>query len=290
MKTPDLLVDASWLSAHVRHPGVRVVNVGWSAKGGMVVTQREFEDGHIPGAAHVDVDTHLASKRFVGGPGRHPLPTPERFADRMAALGVDDEMLVVAYDAAGGSFAARLWWMLWVTGHRAVVLDGGLPAWQEGGGALETGPALARDRAMFTAVAWPTDRIVSADAVRSTIRSGAAPVLDARVEARYRADEEPLDPVAGHIPGARSAAWTANLGDDGRFLPAAALAERYRALGVTGDAAIAYCGSGVTACHDIFAMRLAGFGDTRLYEGSWSDWIHDETNPIATGDEPGTLA
>jgi thiosulfate/3-mercaptopyruvate sulfurtransferase len=286
---PDLLVDAAWVAAHVRHPGVRVVDVRWSAKGGSVVARRDFEDGHIPGAAFLDVDRQLSGRSFVDGPGRHPLPTPERFAQTMAGLGVDDEMLVVAYDDVRGTVAARLWWMLWVTGHDAVLLDGGLEAWRAGQGAVETGPPAPRDAASFSVVPWPADRIASASAVESTIRVGSAPVLDARVEERYRGEVEPLDPVAGHIPGARSAPWTGNLDADGRFLSPEALRERYAALGVTGDAAIASCGSGVTSCHDIFAMRRAGFGDGRLYEGSWSDWVHDGTRPVATGDAPGAL-
>jgi thiosulfate/3-mercaptopyruvate sulfurtransferase len=286
VRLPGSLVDAAWVSGHIRKPGVTIVDVRWSARGGPNVARREFEDGHIPGAAFVDVDRDLSTKPFAGGPGRHPLPTAEAFADLMATLGVDDEMFVVAYDDVRGSVAARLWWMLWITGHQVALLNGGLDAWIEGGGVVERGPANRRPKALFSPVPWPKDRIVSADAVALTLRAGTAPVLDARVEERYRGETEPIDPVAGHIPGALSASWTGNLDERGRFLSAEALRERYEGLGVSGDAAIAYCGSGVTACHDLFAIHRAGFGDARLYEGSWSDWIQDRARPVATGREP----
>ncbi|MGZ4150360.1 MAG: sulfurtransferase, partial [Actinomycetota bacterium] len=203
---------------------------------------------------------------------------------KMASIGVDDEMIVIAYDDVRGSVAARLWWMLWITGHQVALLDGGLEAWVRDGGVPERGPARPRERALFTPVPWPTDRIVAAGAVESTIRAGTAPVLDARVAERYRGEVEPYDPVAGHVPGARSAPWVDNQDADGRFLPPEVLRERYGALGVTNDAAIAYCGSGVTSCLDLFAINLAGFGDARLYEGSWSDWVHAGDRPVATGE------
>jgi thiosulfate/3-mercaptopyruvate sulfurtransferase len=285
VRLPGTLVDAAWVSGHIHHPGVVIVDVRWSPRGGPNVARREFEDGHIPGAGFLDVDRDLSGKPFVSGPGRHPLPTPEAFADVMATLGVDDEMFVVAYDDVRGSVAARLWWMLWITGHQVALLNGGFETWIEGGGVVERGPGDRRPKALFSPVPWPKDRIVSSDAVALTLRAGTAPVLDARVRERFRGEAEPIDPVAGHIPGARSASWTGNLDEQGRFLPAGVLRERYAALGVTGDAAIAYCGSGVTSCHDLFAIHRAGLGDARLYEGSWSDWIHDGSRAVATGDE-----
>ncbi|MEX0985153.1 MAG: sulfurtransferase [Actinomycetota bacterium] len=287
MRLPNLLVTPAWLSGHLKHPGVAILDVRWSSSGGPTATRRAYEDGHIPGAGYIDVDRDLAAAPFVGGPGRHPLPTPETFAAKMAAHGIDDEMFVVVYDDVRGSVAARLWWMLWITGHQVALLDGGLEAWTREGGTLERGAPKPRDRALFTSLPWPPDRVVHAGAVDSTIRAGTAPVLDARVEERYRGDVETIDPVAGHIPGARSAAWTGNLDEDGSFLAPEALRARFEALGVTGDAAIAYCGSGVTSCHDLLALRLAGFGDARLYEGSWSDWVHEGDRPVATGPDPG---
>ena len=287
MKDPGILVDAAWLSGNLKHPGVAVIDVRWSPRGSYAVAKREYEDAHIPGAAFLDVDRDLAGTPFSGGPGRHPLPDPDRFAAKMSALGIDDEMLVVAYDDVRGSVAARLWWMLWVTGHRAALLDGGLEVWRAQGGATESGPMAPRERVFFASVPWPTDRIAAASAVESTIRAGSAPVIDARAAERYRAETEPFDPVAGHIPGARSAPWTENLREDGTFLSPDELRERYAALGVAGDAAICYCGSGVTSCHDLFAINLAGFGDARLYEGSWSDWVHEGDRPVADGPDPG---
>jgi thiosulfate/3-mercaptopyruvate sulfurtransferase len=283
---PGILVSPAWLSGYLTHPGVVIVDARWSPRGGAAVARREFEDGHVPGAAFLDLDRDLSAKPFRDGPGRHPLPTPDAFAETMAAIGVDDEMIVIAYDDVRGSVAARLWWMLWITGHQAALLDGGLEGWLAEGGITERGPARQRERAIFTPVPWPTDRIATAGAVESTIRAGTAPVLDARAPERYRGETEPYDPVAGHVPGARSAPWADNLGEDGRFLPVDALRERYAGLGVTNDAAIAYCGSGTTSCLDLFAMNLAGFGDARLYEGSWSDWVHEGARPVATGEDP----
>ena len=286
MRLPGLLVDPAWLSGHLKHPGVAILDVRWSPTGGPTATRRAFEDGHIPGAGYVDVDRDLARAPFTGGPGRHPLPDPEDFAARMAAQGLDDEIYAVVYDDVRGSVAARLWWMLWITGHQVAMLDGGLEAWTREGGTLEWGPQKPREKTLFTPIPWPTDRIVTAGAVDSTIRVGFAPVLDARVSERYLGQAEPIDRVAGHVPGARSAPWTDNLDADGRFLDPDVLRARFEALGVTNDAAICYCGSGVTSCHDLLALRLAGFGDARLYEGSWSDWIQVGDRPVAAGPEP----
>jgi thiosulfate/3-mercaptopyruvate sulfurtransferase len=278
---PGLLVDAEWLSRHLDQPGVRVLDVRWSAAGGADETRRAFEEAHIPGAALVDMDRDLSAAPFIGGPGRHPLPPAGRFAALMGSLGVGDGTLVIAYDDAGGSLAARLWWMLEATGRSVALLDGGLESWRGRGGAVEAGPPASRDPAAFAPVSWPGGRIVDAAGVGASIRSGTAVVLDARAGERYRGEQEPIDPVAGHIPGARSAPWTGNLDEGGRFLPPGVLRARYQALGAGGGAAVAYCGSGVTACHDLFAMRLAGFDDLRLYVGSWSDWVHDRSRPVA---------
>jgi len=286
---PDAIVSAGWVSQYLRHPGVAVIDVRWSSTGGSVVARRTFEEeGHIPGAGFLDLDRDLSGKRFVDGPGRHPLPDADAFASTMADLGVDDEMGFVVYDDVQGSVAARLWWMLWITGHQVAVLDGGLQAWVGGGGMLERGPASERDTAIFRSVPWPRDRIVTADAVTLTLNAGVAPVLDVRAAERYRGEIEPFDPVAGHIPGAVSAPWTDTVDPKtGRFLTKDRLRAYFESKGVTGDATICQCGSGVTACHGLLALRLAGYGDARLYEGSWSDWTRDPSRPVATGPEPG---
>jgi thiosulfate/3-mercaptopyruvate sulfurtransferase len=276
----ELLVDAGWLADHLDE--VVVADVRWSPSGGTSAAERAFAEGHIPGAVFLDIDRDLAATPFVDGPGRHPLPSPEAFTRVLAASGIGDDEWVIAYDDVQGSVAARLWWMLDATGRRASLLDGGLGAWS---GPLETGPATRRSPTAPEIRPWPADRLADAEAVAATVDAGGL-VLDARAAERFRGEVEPFDPVAGHIPGARSAPWNDNLDDGGRFLPPEALADRYRALGASRDErVIAYCGSGVTTCHDLFALRLAGLGDARLYDGSWSGWVSDRPRPVAVGDD-----
>lgn len=272
------LVDAAELAALLDDPSVVVADVRWYLDGRS--GRAAYEAGHIPGSVFIDLETVLAAAPG-DGPGRHPLPDPEVFAAGMWAAGISDDDLVVAYDDAGGSVAARLWWMLRVTGHTAAVLDGGIHAWT---GDLETGAPPARASGTFTATPWPQDRIVDADDVARMIEEGTA-VVDARAAERYRGEVEPIDPRAGHIPGARSAPWSDNLSPRGTFLSAGELRATYETLGARRDRpVVAYCGSGVTACHDVLALTLAGFDDVRLYEGSWSDWCSDPERPAATGD------
>jgi thiosulfate/3-mercaptopyruvate sulfurtransferase len=235
-----------------------------------------YERGHLPGAVFVDVDRDLAAPGHAPAAGRHPLPEPGHFAARMAAAGIGDEDTVVAYDDAGGVMAARLVWMLRATGHDAALLDGGVGAYD---GDLEAGPS-RRPPAAFTARPWPGDRLADIDAAAS----GDAVVLDARPRERFRGDTEPLDPRAGHIPGARSLPCRENVTADGRFLPVPELRRRFAAVGVTdGVPVVSYCGSGVTACHNLLAMEHAGLGVGRLYPGSWSEYAHTD-RPAATGD------
>jgi len=240
-----------------------------------------YEAGHIPGAVFVDVDSDLAVPK-TATTGRHPLPTPEAFAEAMSRLGLGDDDLVVAYDDAGDANAARLWWMLDVTGHRAALLDGGLNAWT---GPLKSGPSPQRAFATFTPTPWPDGAIADAAMVERLRADRTAVVMDARAAERFRAETEPIDPVAGRIPGAVSAPFAENLDSEtGRFRSPEELRERYEALGVAdADEVVAYCGSGVTSAHDVFAMRLAGFDRPRLYVGSWSEWITDPGRPIARG-------
>jgi len=275
------LVDVEWLREGIDDPVLVVADVRWYPDGS---GRAKFEQGHIPGAVFVDVDLDLASPRTKES-GRHPLPSPEAFAEAIARAGIGDETVVVAYDDAGGSNAARLWWMLSVTGHRVAVLDGGLPTWK---GPLEAGPSPERVRARFTPRPWPKDRIVDTEAVNHLRGDASAVILDARAAERYRGETEPIDPVAGHIPGARNAPWSENLDPrTGRFRSPEELAERYRALGVrSGREVAAYCGSGVTSCHDLLALELAGVGGAKLYVGSWSEWITDPSRPVARGAEP----
>jgi thiosulfate/3-mercaptopyruvate sulfurtransferase len=229
----------------------------------------------VPGAVFVDVDRDLAAPAFEG-PGRHPLPRPEAFAKTLGRLGIGDD-LVVAYDVANGTHAARLWWMLDVTGRRAAVLDGGLAAWE---GPLETGADAGRVVARPEVRPWPTSSLADADDVAAALRERTAAVVDARAPERFRGETEPFDPVAGHIPGAVNVPLSANVDDRGRFRSADELRALYEPLGPF----IAHCGSGLTACETVLAARLAGLPQPRLYEGSWSDWVHEGDRPVATGD------
>jgi thiosulfate/3-mercaptopyruvate sulfurtransferase len=257
---------------------VIVADARWYPDGS---ARARFEAGHIPGSIFVDVDADLAAP-VTPSTGRHPLPSPEAFAAAMSRLGIGDDSLVVAYDDAGGANAARLWWMLDVTGRRAVVLDGGLGAWP---GPVEAGPAPERPATQFSVVPWPDRAVADAALVDRLRRDPSALVLDARTAERFRGEVEPIDRVAGRIPGAASAPLAGNLDPaTGRFLPPEALRERYRALGAEeAEEIVAYCGSGVTACHDVLALRLGGFERVRLYPGSWSEWITDPSRPVATG-------
>jgi thiosulfate/3-mercaptopyruvate sulfurtransferase len=204
----------------------------------------------------------------------------------MGRCGIGDLSYVVAYDDAGGSLAARLWWMLDVLGHPAAVLDGGSPAWD---GPWSTGVSSPTPDP-FTATPWPVGAVVDPDEVVKVLRGGTAAVVDARAGERYRGEVEPIDAIAGHVPGAISAPWSDNLDPaTGRFRSAADLRRRYERLGA-GDGAVAMCGSGVTACHDLLAMRIAGLRGPKLFAGSWSGWIADPSRPVATGPGPGSVA
>ncbi len=285
-RVPDLptpIVSPEWLNDHLGEPTLIVADVRWVPGGS---ARESFEATHIPGARSFDLDADLSAPAGQG-PGRHPLPSSEAFAATMSKAGIGGGDPVVCYDDVAGSVAARLWWMLDAIGHRAAVLDGGLQAWV---GPVEQGPGPPCEPAAFTARPWPHDRIVDADRVAEAIRNHHALVLDARAAERYMGETEPIDPVAGHIPGALSAPWASNLDPaTGRFLPARELRARYEALGST-EAAICSCGSGTTACHDILAIEIAGLGRARLYEGSWSDWCRDPARPVATGPGPGKLS
>ncbi|MFI5935760.1 sulfurtransferase [Actinoplanes sp. NPDC051494] len=256
----DPVVDLQW----VRERGDRVVlaDVRWYLDGRS--GRDAYVEGHLPGAVFIDLD------RWLAGPaspdeGRHPLPDPAVFAEGMAAAGIGDQDMVIAYDDAGGTTAARLVWMLRATGHEAALLDGGLAAYP---GGLVSGPP-TRSPAEFAARPWPESRLASLDEAAG----GKAVVLDARDGARFRGEVEPVDPRPGHIPGAHSLPCRENLDESGRFLPVAQLRERFAAVGVTEDAdVISYCGSGVTACHNLLALEYAGLGTGRLYPGSWSQY------------------
>ncbi|MEU0300405.1 sulfurtransferase [Streptomyces sp. NPDC006175] len=238
----------------------------------------DYEAGHIPGAVFVDLDSELAGP--AGSGGRHPLPDPEAFGAVMRRAGVGQDGPVVVYDGGQCWAAARAWWLLRWTGHTDVrVLDGGLAAWT---GELTTRvpePAEGDFRPRPGALG-----LLDADAAADLARSGL--LLDARAAERYRGDVEPIDRVGGHIPGAVSAPTTQNVGEDGRFLAADALATRFAGLGAGGGTQVGvYCGSGVSGAHEVLALELAGHR-AALYAGSWSEWSSDESRPVATGPDP----
>jgi thiosulfate/3-mercaptopyruvate sulfurtransferase len=269
-------VDA--LSAALAGRGERpaLLDVRWELGGGP--GRAQFEDAHIPGAVFADLDCDLAGA--PGAAGRHPLPSPEVFTAAMRAAGVFAGRPVVVYDAAGALAAARAWWLLRYHGHpRVAVLDGGLAAWTEAGRPVAHGPQSAQP-GDFTALpgAMP---VLDAAGAAELARSGV--LLDARAPERFRGESEPVDPVAGHIPGAVNRPTAENLRAGGRFLDPATLRAQFESLGVRdGVAAGAYCGSGVTAAHEVLALELAGYR-AALYPGSWSEWITDPTRPVATG-------
>lgn len=257
---------------------VRVVDTRWYMDG------RSGEDahraGHVPGSVHLDVDRDLAG---TGGPGRHPLPSPEAFAATMSGAGIGPDDRVVVYDDDGGSRAARLWFLLVHHGHRGPVqlLDGGFPAWIAAGLPVETGPVSPAP------THYPptpgTRRFVGKDGVLAAIGESRVLLLDARAGARFRGEVEPVDPRKGHVPGAKSAPYAENLDATGRFLPLESLRARYASLGaLSAGEVVVYCGSGVTACHDLFVLDALGVQGT-LYEGSFSEWSRDPSLPIETG-------
>ncbi len=276
------LVTADWLAAHLRDDDLRVVDVRWyldPARKGIDA----YRAGHIPRAVFLDVESELAAPggRRGGPHGRHPWPPAEQVARVMGAAGIDAHSRVVAYDDQAGAFAARLWYLLRAYGHDGVaVLDGGITRWLAQGYPTTT-EVVNPAPAAFTPhprPGWVLGKEEMIGAARQSL------VLDARAAERYRGEVEPIDPRAGHIPGAKSAPFTENLSGGAApvFLPAQALRDRYAALGAEGREPIVYCGSGVTACHDLLALAVAGLRG-RLYAGSWSEWSSDPALPVETG-------
>jgi thiosulfate/3-mercaptopyruvate sulfurtransferase len=271
---PHPLISATDLMQSLADPNMRVIDCRWYL-GEPGAGIEAYRQGHLPNARYAALDTDLAG---TAGPGRHPLPTPVAFATTMGALGVNENTMVVAYDDCGGAVASRLWWMLTDQGHDAVaVLDGGIQAWTAEGGTLvdsdrEMGPREFRSH--------PWRRVVGQ---REVANRGDRIVIDARSAERFRGEEEPVDPKAGHIPGALSLPLSGNLNDDLTFRTAPELRQLFGQAGVAdGAKAISQCGSGVTACHNILAMEIAGIGRPDLYVGSWSDWSSSDL-PIAIG-------
>lgn len=248
--------------------------------------QRSYAEGHIAGASFADLERDLSGPIVKGVTGRHPLPAPQALNERLQAWGINPDSDVVLYDDGPGAFAARAWWLLAWLGKRegVYILDGGLKAWHAAGLPLSLDAPLV-SRGTFSGT--PDQALLlSAEQLQQRLAQPTLTLLDARALPRFRGEVEPIDPVAGHIPGAQCAAFTDNLGPDGRFLSAEQLKQRFaqKLAGRSPDDVVAYCGSGVTACHNLFALCLAGYPLAALYAGSWSEWITDQTRAIATGD------
>ena len=274
------LIDVSTLARRLAEADPpTVIDMRWRLGG--PPGQEDYVGGHIPGAAFLDLDTELCG--VPGERGRHPLPDVEDLEAVLRRAGVRRDRQVVAYDAGEGHAAARLWWTLRWAGHTDVsVLDGGFAAWTAAGRPVEPG----------TAEPPPGDFVVRpgqmpvVDADRAAVLARDAVLLDARVVPRYLGDTEPVDPVAGHIPGAVNLPAADVTGADGRMRPPAELRDRFERAGVrVGEPVGAYCGSGVTAAHTVLALHLAGFPDAALYVGSWSNWVADPARPVATGEQ-----
>lgn len=249
---------------------------------------QQYQEAHIPGAVFADLNNDLSARHgdaTAASGGRHPLPSRERFAIWLSSVGFANGMQAVAYDRQGANYCGRLWWMLKWAGHDAVaVLDGGLQAWQAAGGAVASGAEPAHFQSNFV-LGEPLRQLATAADVLARLGQPGQNVIDARAAPRYRGEVEPLDPVAGHIPGALNRPFGQNIGADGRFKPAAVLRAEFDALLAGRDAAtvVHQCGSGVSAVPNLIAMEVAGLGKTSLFAGSWSEWCSDPARPVEKG-------
>lgn len=273
------LVDVATLAAHLDDPNWLIIDVRHQLADTAYGAQ-EYAELHIPGAIFLHCDSDLSGVT-TGRNGRHPLPDPEKLARRFGAIGVGPQTQVVVYDDAQGMIAGRLWWLLRWLGHEQVaLLDGGLQAWQAADGVMTQAQPSPRT-ADF--VAKLCDRCVDANYVRDFLATSRMHLVDARSPDRYRGENETIDPVGGHIPGAVNRFFRENLQADGRFKPAAELRAEWLAVlaGAMPDQVVHQCGSGVSACHNILAMELAGLSGSRLYAGSWSEWCGDSERPVA---------
>ena len=245
-----------------------------------------YAEGHIEGAQYADLERHLSGPVTKGVTGRHPLPAADTLTRQLRAWGISAETDVVLYDDGPGAYAARAWWLLAWLGKRdgVFILDGGLKAWHAAGFPLSLDAPVVEPG---TFAGTPDHRLLlDAEHLQKRLGQPGLTLIDARAQPRFRGEVEPIDPIAGHIPGAQCAAFSENLGSDGRFLPAEQLKQRFAAQlqGRPAQELVAYCGSGVTACHNLFALSLAGYPSGKLYAGSWSEWITDPQREIATGD------
>ncbi len=279
----EFLINAEQVQANLNNSDYLILDVRHDLADHQA-GRRAYEQGHIPGAVFLDHEVDLAAPK-TGSNGRHPLPSRQELAQLLQKHGLRDGMQVVVYDAQGALFASHVWWMLRWLGHPQVaILDGGWQAWQQLGGAEQSGAAQAAQAASGLSIpeqpAMPT---VNTDQVLKNLSTPVFTVLDARAPERYRGDVEPMDPVAGHIPDAINRSHVNNLGEQGRFKSPEQLRQEFTALlGQTPAEQIVHqCGSGITACHNLFAMELAGLPGSRIYPGSWSEWVSDASRPVA---------
>ena len=276
------LIDAPTLASLLGTPGVVVVDCRFD----LADTSRgeaAYLEAHVPGAVYAHLDRDLSGPK-TGANGRHPLPVPSALASTLGQFGIDNQTQVVVYDQDTGMHASRLWWMLRWLGHDAVaVLDGGYAAWVGAGLALTSGSETPAPRAFIAA--QRSGLTVTADEMLPLTQSTTTRIVDARAPVRFRGEQEPIDPVAGHIPGAVNHFYMRSMGDDGRFKPADVLRREWNASlgGVDASQVVCYCGSGVTACHDLLSLEVAGLPGAKLYAGSWSEWVADPARPVATG-------
>lgn len=285
MSRHTTVVETADLAAHLDDPQWAIVDCRF-ALNDPGLGRRQYAEAHIAGAVYADLDHDLSGPILPGQTGRHPLPSLEAFTDTVGRWGIDASVQVVAYDAAGGMMAGRLWWMLRQAGHDAVaVLNGDLRAWLREGRPTRAGVETRLPRVFVPAprAGW----IVTADDILARLGQPGLTLLDARARDRFRGENETLDAKGGHIPGAKSAPFGENLDAQGYFLPPDQLAARFQTLlgASPAEEVVLYCGSGVTAAHNALAMAHAGLGQPQLYAGSWSDWITDPTRPLATGAE-----
>ncbi|EIK51458.1 rhodanese domain-containing protein [Stutzerimonas stutzeri TS44] len=275
------LISAQQLAERLQQPRLRILDCRFALED-PAYGRRSHAQSHIPGAQFADLEQDLSGPVIKGVTGRHPLPATTELVARLRSWGIDDDSQIVLYDDGPGAFAARAWWLLAWLGKRddVFVLDGGFKAWSAANLPLDTRPVVTRS-GNFSGTP-DDDLIIEAQQLLAELTTLDQPLLDARALPRFNGEVEPIDPVAGHIPGAICAPFTDNLAADGRFLSPAQLRERFaELLQGQSDEVIAYCGSGVTACHNLFALSLAGYPLGRLYPGSWSEWITDSARPLA---------
>lgn len=276
------LIETTQLTARLSAPNLRILDCRFALED-PDHGRRSYERAHIPGAVFLDLEKDLSGPVVPGQTGRHPLPPPDALTARLRAAGLDNDSEVVLYDDGSGAFAARAWWLLAWLGKRngVYLLDGGFKAWRDAGLPVEQNVALPAAGSFH---GHPdSNLIIDAAALSDDLETPRLTLIDARALPRFRGEVEPIDPVAGHIPGAACVPFTENLDAKGRFLSPDKLRARFRKqlAGRPADTLVAYCGSGVTACHNLFALCLAGYPLAKLYPGSWSEWITDPQRPVA---------